>query len=119
MPARPKHEMDDCSACHVHGYIAPRAKSFAVAKDGNAPTANPVKWILPWKTYAAAFGPQWKLGKAPTNFKWVSGQGAAPLTTDASCGIRPAVAMAQSGSSLSTASIARRYSRKRSIPMAA
>ena len=82
-------EMDDCSACHVQGYIAPRAKSLAVAKDGNAPTANPVKWLLPWKAYAAAFGPQWKLGKAPTagvgGYKWVSGQGTAPLTTDSSC----------------------------------
>ncbi|RPH66516.1 MAG: hypothetical protein EHM78_23430, partial [Myxococcaceae bacterium] len=79
-------QMDDCSACHVHGYIAPREKSFAVAKDGPGPTKNPVKWIIPWRKYAAAFGPQWKLGKAPTNFKWVSGQGAAPLTTEASCG---------------------------------
>jgi predicted secreted protein len=77
--------MDDCSQCHVHGYIAPREKSLAVAKDGPGPTKNPVKWLLPWKRYAAAFGPQWKLGKAPTNFKWVSGQGAAPLTTPASC----------------------------------
>jgi hypothetical protein len=79
-------EMDDCSVCHVHGYIAPRAKSLAVAKDGNSPTANPVMWLLPWKTYAAAFGPQWKLGKAPTAYKWVSGQGTAPLRTPASCG---------------------------------
>jgi hypothetical protein len=79
-------KMDECSACHVHGYIAPRAKSLAVAKDGNAPTANPVKWLLPWKVYAAAFGPQWKLGKAPSAYKWVSGQGTAPLTTASSCG---------------------------------
>ena len=81
------NEMDDCSACHVQGYNAPRAKSLAVGKDGNAPTANPVKWITPWKTYAAAFGPQWKLGKAPTagGYSWVSGQGTAPLTTDSSC----------------------------------
>ena len=40
--------MDDCSSCHVEGYIAPRPKSFAVAKDGTSPTANPVKWIGPW-----------------------------------------------------------------------
>ena len=77
--------MDDCSSCHVEGYIAPRAKSFAVAKDGTSPTANPVKWIGPWKSYAAAFGPQWKLGKAPTAYQWVSGQGTDLLTTDDAC----------------------------------
>lgn len=78
--------MDDCSDCHVHGYNAPRDKTFQVAKGSSKKFPwMPAQWIKPWQAYAAAFGPQWKLGKAPVAYKWVSGQGAAPVATSASC----------------------------------
>jgi hypothetical protein len=81
-------KMDDCSDCHVHGYNAPRDKTFEVAKGPSKKFPwMPARWITPWKAYAAAFGPEWKLGKAPTamGYKWVSGQGAALVATSASC----------------------------------
>ena len=57
--------MDDCSACHVHGYIAPRAKSFVVAKDGSSPTANPVKWIVALESLCHGLRPAVEARQSP------------------------------------------------------
>jgi hypothetical protein len=79
-------KMDDCSDCHVMGYNAPRPKTYAVAKgDDRAKPWLKVQWIKTWKKYADAYGPIWKLGKAPTNYKWTSGAGAALVTPPAEC----------------------------------
>ncbi len=70
-------QMDDCSNCHVAGYIAPRKKSYGVAKRN--------KWLPQWTTYSAAFGPVWELGQATSTDLWTSGAGAALVTPPKEC----------------------------------
>ena len=42
---------NQCSACHIHGFAAPRKKSYDVAERKN--------WIDKWKTFAVNGGPTW------------------------------------------------------------
>ena len=87
------NKMDDCSDCHIHGYNAPREKTYIVAKGKTAKYDwLPAKWITPWKKYAAAFGPEWKLGQEPPaatpmlpKLPWVSGQGTELKTVPKPC----------------------------------
>ncbi len=80
-------KMDDCSDCHVAGYIAPRPKTLAVAEGNNKKNKFPwlkVQWLPKWTAFTTAFGPVWELGQ-PTTLPWTSGAGPALVAPPNEC----------------------------------